>query len=251
MVNKKIFIKLNRILRCLKKLDFLHFFAVTVLAVLSILSVYSIILVITTKLMSLEFNLGDEQAFRTFFFSFKDYKFLYGTTLGIYSLYWSIKTFKSSKEDYLLKDEFDVCSYYANEAMPLVSKLILELQKYKLFYTGDCSNKSFYSDELQEKNDDLFQLTFEILSNNKDIIKLNIEALTCLEYFSYRVLHSRFQGEIAFEIYALAFTSQVSALYPVIAVTRSDEQIRNHFNSIIVLYKKWNLKINSAKLHKH
>jgi hypothetical protein len=66
-----IFFTINRILRYFKKHDFLHTFALTALIALSILSVYSIVIVISDKLSALEFNLCDDEAFKTFFFLLK------------------------------------------------------------------------------------------------------------------------------------------------------------------------------------
>jgi len=216
--------------------------AITILIGLSLLSIYSIVLVFKDKLFCLKIDLLNEYSLRFFLSSFEDYKIIYGTTLAIFSIYWSISSFSISSKDKSLADEFDTCSYYVNQVIPIISKLISELVEHKLISLEDCSNKSFTSEEFRKSNQINFEKTFTFLEN-KQIKINNIEALTCLEYFAYRILHSKFKGEIAFGILGKAYVSQVSALYSVISVTRSNEDSKNHFNSVITLFEKWSKKL--------
>ena len=216
--------------------------ALLILVIFSCLSIYSIILVFKDSLIKLNFDPFSEMSFSFFLNAFKEYNVLIGATLGIFSVYWSLTTFYFSNEEKSKADELMICDYYANNTLPLASKLISEMAEFKLVNQNVLLKVEFTSEEFRIANSHDFNLTFQFLEKKQNKL-LHIETLTALEYFSYRVFYGQFEGEIAFKNFGKAYVSQVSALYPVIAISRSQEDSNNHFQSIVSIYKKWSAKL--------
>lgn len=212
--------------------------AKTMLIGFTLISFWSVFLVIKDNLVLHELDLWHESSWIYFFNAFVDYRILFGTTLAIFSVYWSIMTYTESRKQEERKEESELNLFYAQIVNPKVSDLILELKNYNIQYSHEFSENT-NSGEFSQKNPQMFNNTIMMLTQNQTVTKLNLEVLTNLHFFAYQIVTNKSKFHNVRKMYSESYTKRLEMLYPVIAVSIEAGDDTHAYRYVLDLYDYW------------
>jgi hypothetical protein len=174
------------------------------------------------------------------FLSFhKKFYELYGATVALIIAYLAVKQYLHSNTLQTLDFFFEKLVPAANNTINCATKkLSTELQTPELIQFINANTIFFTTDELYHIAPELYNKLKELHLNDLDFQTKAVLTLGYFESFSIKLNRGLVNYDLVEKACSKAFCVQVRALYPLISITRSEND-KLYFATLVDLFNKW------------